>query len=186
MSNIAYLRVSTTDQSVEAQRHSFISSNILIDKHFEDEAVSGTKKAIDRPGFIKLLEYIREGDTVYVAAIDRLGRNTLDVLNTVELIKGKGVKLISLRENFDLSSSIGQAMLTMLAAVAQLERDNIAARRKAGMDKAKVAGKHMGRFANDERNTKIRALAANGIAKAAIAKQVGCSRQQVYNVLSTE
>ncbi|HID8401468.1 recombinase family protein [Serratia marcescens] len=184
MANIAYFRVSTQDQSTESQLHSMQTSGLCIDKSFSDENVSGSTKATDRVGFSEMLKYIREGDTVYVAAIDRLGRNTLDVLSTVEHIKSKGVKLVSLRENFDLSSPMGQAMLTMLAAVAQLERDNINARRIAGMERAKASGKHMGRVADSERNEKIQRLFADGMPKAAIAKELGCSRQQVYNVLS--
>lgn len=184
MTHIAYMRVSTSDQSIDAQRHGFKAAGLAISKEFMDEAVSGSISATERKGFSALLDYIREGDTVYVAAIDRLGRNTLDVLKTVEAIKAKGAKLVSIREQFDLASSIGQAMLTMLSAVAQLEKDNATARRIAGMDKAKAAGQHMGRFEDKNRNERIKKLAEDGWAKTAIAKEVGCSRQQVYNVLS--
>ncbi|MNQ06062.1 putative DNA-invertase from lambdoid prophage Rac [compost metagenome] len=71
-----------------------------------------------------------------VPAVDRLGRNTIDVLNTVEALQGKGVSIISLREGFDLSTAIGKAMLTILAAVTELARSNVKTRQMAGIAKA--------------------------------------------------
>ncbi|HHQ4574650.1 TPA: recombinase family protein, partial [Aeromonas hydrophila] len=105
----------------------------------------GGVKALQRSGFAELFKFIRKGDTLIVPAVDRLGRNTIDVLNTVEALQGKGVSIISLREGFDLSTPIGKAMLTMLAAVAELERSNIKTRQMAGIAKAKAEGKALGR-----------------------------------------
>lgn len=144
MATIAYLRVSTDQQKTDSQKHA-ISDTYKIEKWFSDNGVSGAVKAVDRAGLSDLIKFVREGDTVVVSAIDRLGRNTLDVLNTVELLKDKGVSLISIREGFDLSTPIGQAMLTMLSAVAQLERDNIKSRQMAGIEKARSEGKALGR-----------------------------------------
>ncbi len=73
---------------------------------------------MQRPALAALLAYVREGDVVIAAAIDRLGRNTIDVLNTVEALKTKGVSVVSMREGFDLATPAGKLMLTMLAAVA--------------------------------------------------------------------
>jgi DNA invertase Pin-like site-specific DNA recombinase len=92
-----------------------------------------------------LLAYVREGDVVIVAAIDRLGRNTIDVLCTVEALKAKGVSVVSMREGFDLATPAGKLMLTMLAAVAELERENLKARQLAGLERAKAEGKALGR-----------------------------------------
>ncbi|MCY1522278.1 Serine recombinase PinR [compost metagenome] len=92
-----------------------------------------------------MAEYLREGDTLVVAAVDRLGRDTIDVLVTVEYLTAKGVSIISKREGFDLSTPMGKAMLTMLAAVAELERSNIKARQMAGIERAKAEGKALGR-----------------------------------------
>ncbi|MFT2330025.1 recombinase family protein [Escherichia coli] len=144
MATIGYLRVSTNDQSVEAQKHSLESTH-RIDRFYEDAGVSGAVKALERPGFKSMAEYLREGDTLVVAAIDRLGRDTVDVLVTVEALQAKGISIISKREGFDLSTAIGKAMLTMLAAVAELDRANIKARQMAGIEKAKAAGKALGR-----------------------------------------
>ncbi|UNP89623.1 recombinase family protein [Aeromonas encheleia] len=90
-------------------------------------------------GSPKLFKFIRKGDTLIVPAVDRLGRNTIDVLNTVEALQGKGVSIISLREGFDLSTAIGKAMLTILAVVAELARSNIKTRQMA--DTAKAPGR---------------------------------------------
>src|SRR5690606_35567521 len=94
--------------------------------------------------FKRLYSYARKGDTLVVAAIDRLGRNTIDVLETVAALQSKGVTVISMREGFDLSTPIGKAMLTMLAAVAELERSNIKARQMAGIERARAQGRKLG------------------------------------------
>ncbi len=140
---IAYVRVSTDDQTTEAQRHS-IGQRFKVSEWFSDEATSGATKAMQREGFKALHAYARKGDTVVVAAIDRLGRDTIDVLETVEALKAKGVTVVSMREGFDLSSPVGKAMLTMLAAVAELERANIKARQMAGIERARAQGKKLG------------------------------------------
>lgn len=92
-----------------------------------------------------LLAYVREDDTVVVTAIDRLGRNTIDVLNTVEYLQAKKVSVVSMREGFDLATPAGKFMLTMLAAVAELERENIKTRQMAGIERARAEGKNLGR-----------------------------------------
>lgn len=142
---LAYTRVSTDGQSIDAQRHAIAQRyNVSEDGWFTDEATSGTTKALQRKGFAALFSYARKGDTVVVAAIDRLGRNTIDVLETVEALKAKGVTVISMREGFDLSSPTGKLMLTLLAGVAELERENIKARQMAGIAKAKEDGRKLG------------------------------------------
>ncbi|MEH6642364.1 recombinase family protein [Vreelandella glaciei] len=79
------------------------------------------------------MSYVREGDILVVYAIDRLGRDTIDVLNTVESLHAKGVSVISIREGFELGAPIGKTMLTMLAAIAELERSSIKAKQMAGI-----------------------------------------------------
>ncbi|MFP3365933.1 recombinase family protein, partial [Pseudoalteromonas sp. SIMBA_148] len=85
-STIAYLRVSTEDQNTETQRAT-IGGRYQVERWFADEATSGAIKAQDRTELSKLIQYVREGDTVVVYAIDRLGRDTIDVLETVEALK---------------------------------------------------------------------------------------------------
>lgn len=146
MSNITfgYVRVSTDDQTTENQKRS-IAERYQNVRWYSDDAVSGAVIATQRPKLSQLLETVQSGDTVVVAAIDRLGRNTVDVLTTVEVLKNKGVSVVSLRENFDLSTPVGIAMLTMLAAMAQLERENIKVRQLAGLERARAEGKNLGR-----------------------------------------
>lgn len=148
---IAYVRVSTEDQSTNTQRAT-IEERHKVDRWFVDEATSGAIKAKDRKGLGELLGYVREGDTIIVYAIDRLGRNTIDVLETVETLNAKGVAVVSLREGFDMSTPMGKAMLTMLSAMAELERSNIKERQIAGIKRAKAEGKALGRekTINDE------------------------------------
>lgn len=97
MAVIGYLRVSTGEQSIGAQRHS-IEQTHKVETWFADEGVSGAVEALQRPEFAELFKFIRKGDTLIVPAVDRLGRNTIDVLDTVEALQGKGVSIISLRE----------------------------------------------------------------------------------------
>lgn len=144
MAVIAYVRVSTDQQTTENQKRA-ISERYKVDRWFEDAAVSGSVAMLDRIGFKQCHDYLREGDVLVVVAVDRLGRNTLDVLHTVDALKAKGVSIVSMREGFDLSTPIGQAMLTMLSAVAQLERENIKARQMAGIERARAEGRELGR-----------------------------------------
>lgn len=146
MSNIifGYGRVSTDDQTTENQRRQVLERYPSA-RWYADDAVSGSIPASERPQFSLVLNTVKAGDTLAVSAIDRLGRNTIDVLTTVELLKKKGVCVVSLRENFDLTEPFGNAMLTMLAALAQLEKDNIKVRQMAGIDRARSEGKNLGR-----------------------------------------
>ena len=143
-STIGYSRVSTTEQDTASHRASIEKAHRL-DRWFEDSATSGTTTALDRPGFAALFEYVRDGDTLIVPAIDRLGRNTLDVLATIEALQGKGVRVVSQREGFDLATPVGRLMVTMLAGVAELERENIRERQRAGLERAKAEGRALGR-----------------------------------------
>lgn len=141
---IGYLRVSTKEQNVAAQRQ-VIQDKYQIERWYEDQAASGAVKALNRPEFRKMAEFVRQGDTVVVVAIDRLGRNTIDVLETVQFLQKKGVAVTSLRENFDLASPLGTAMLAIVSAFAELERSYIKERQMAGIRTAREEGKKLGR-----------------------------------------
>lgn len=141
---IGYVRVSSKDQTIENQKQE-LEKVYRIDRWFSDEAISGTVKAKERDGMTKLLAYVRDGDKVVTSAIDRLGRDTIDVLETVEGIKAKGASLMSEREGFDLSTPTGEAMLTIMAAMAKLERSNMLERQMAGILRAKAEGVKFGR-----------------------------------------
>ena len=144
MSVLAYLRVSTDNQTCENQRLA-IQERYQVSKWFVEDAVSGLVPAVNRPAMKQLMEYSREGDTVVVVAADRLGRNCIDVLTTVEFFKSKSVTVVSMREGFDLSTPVGNMVLTILASVAQLERENLKLRQLAGINRVRAEGGKLGR-----------------------------------------
>ncbi|MCP9757861.1 recombinase family protein [Aquitalea sp. S1-19] len=185
MTTIAYLRVSTDDQTVANQRLQIEAKGYKIDREFSDDAISGSTSASERPQFKAMLDYLRDGDTLVVAAIDRLGRNTIDVLQTVETLRNKGVSVISLRESFDLTTPTGQMMLTMLAGLAQMEKAIIAERREAGMARARAEGKHMGRPRETPVKAILDALHSNGGNVSATARELGVSRATIIRAKST-
>ena len=138
---IAYIRVSTTEQNTDSQKALLAQYNI--DKQFE-EKVSG-KNTDDRPELQAMLDYAREGDTVYIKDLSRLARNTKDLLNIVEYLTNKGVALKSIKENIDTSSNFGKLMITFLAAIYEFERANLLERQRDGIAVAKKLGKYKGR-----------------------------------------
>ena len=141
MANVAYVRVSTAEQNEDRQKEAL--SKYDIDKRFE-EKVSG-KNIDDRKQLQAMMEYVREGDTVYVKDFSRLARSTKDLLAIVDILKEKGVHLVSLKENLDTSTSTGKLMLTMIAAINEFERQNILERQAEGIALAKKRGAYKGR-----------------------------------------
>lgn len=135
MSRIAYYRVSTADQSVEAQR---VALGGNFDREFVDEGVSGSVLAAKRSGFAKLLDFVREGDTVAVYAVDRLGRDALDVQHTVRRFLDKGVT-VDVHGLGPIGRGVGELILAVLAQVADMERRRIAERCEAGRVAAREA-----------------------------------------------
>lgn len=133
MARIAYIRVSTKEQNTGRQYELLKDRNIVPDKIYE-EKVSG--KNTDRPELKAMLAYVREGDTVYIESISRLARNTRDFLNLVELLQSKQVELVSLKENIDTATPTGKFMLSVFAALYQLERENTLQRQREGIDLA--------------------------------------------------
>ena len=109
---VAYIRVSTVEQNEARQLEAMQGKGI--EKYFT-EKVSG--KNTDRPQLQKMLDYVREGDTVYIHDFSRLARSTKDLLEIVELLNNKGVTLISNKENIDTSTPTGKLMLTMIGAI---------------------------------------------------------------------
>jgi len=132
---LAYYRVSTSDQTIDAQRHAMGGT---FDREFKDEGVSGGTMAAERPGFSKLLEQVREGDTVCVYAVDRLGRDALDVQATVRRLLDKGVA-VEVHGLGIIARGVGELILAVLAQVAEMERRRIAERTEAGRAAAKTS-----------------------------------------------
>ncbi len=128
MANVGYVRVSTVDQNEARQVEALKKHNI--EKWFT-EKVSG--KDTNRPQLQLMLDYVREGDTVYIHDFSRLARSTKDLLEIVETLNKKGVHLVSNKENIDSSTPTGKLMLTMIGAIAEFERQNLLERQKEGI-----------------------------------------------------
>jgi putative DNA-invertase from lambdoid prophage Rac len=141
MTRIAYFRVSTGDQSIEAQRQALGGR---FDREFSDEGVSGSVLAANRPGFSALLSYVREGDTVSVFAVDRLGRDALDVQSTVRSLLEKGVT-VDVHGLGAIGRGVGELILAVLAQVADMERQKIRERCDAGRVAARASIEATGR-----------------------------------------
>lgn len=138
--NIGYIRVSTIEQNPDRQYSDL--KKYKIDKFFEEHA-SG--KNTERPVLNEMLNFIREGDTLFIESFSRLARNTADLLNIIETLKNKNVKIISQKENLNTGSPTGKMMITMIGAIATFERELILERQKEGIAIAKAAGKYKGR-----------------------------------------
>lgn len=113
------------------------------------DVTSGSKSAIERPGMKKLLAYVEPGDTVVVWRVDRLGRSSIDVLNTVNLLRERGVNLRSISDGIDPTTTSGRLMLNMLATLAEYERELIVERVNAGIAAARQGGTRFGRPLSD-------------------------------------
>lgn len=137
--NIAYVRVSTVEQNEARQLEALEKYDI--DKWFT-EKVSG--KDTNRPKLQDMIEYVREGDTIYVHDFSRLARSTKDLLEIVETLQKKNVRLVSNKENLDSSTPTGKLMLTMIGAIAEFERQNLLERQREGIAIAKREGKYKG------------------------------------------
>lgn len=137
---VAYVRVSTVEQNEARQVEALKVHDI--EKWFT-EKVSG--KDMNRPELQKMLEFVREGDTVYIHDFSRLARSTKDLLDIVEGLQKKGVQLVSNKENLDTNTPGGKLMLTMIGAMNEFERANMLERQKEGIAIAKANGKYRGR-----------------------------------------
>ena len=144
MRHLGYTRVSTASQDAQLQLDALVDSGVQKRDVFSD-VTSGSRTAIERPGMKRLMDYVEPGDTVVVWRIDRLGRSLIDVLNTVNLLRDKGVKIRSLSDGIDPETTSGRLMLGMLATLAEYERELITERVNAGIAAAKQNGTRFGR-----------------------------------------
>lgn len=148
--HIGYVRVSTVEQNEERQLEMLKRHNI--NKWYVDKA-SG--KSTDRENLQRLREYVREGDTVYVVDWSRLSRSVEDLLKLINEFNAKGVQLISLKENFDTSTSMGKLMITVIGAIYEFQRAYILESQAEGIAIAKQEGKYKGRKPIDVKNLDI-------------------------------
>ncbi|MCU7554418.1 recombinase family protein [Alteromonas sp. ASW11-19] len=178
MTDIAYIRVSTTEQNTERQL-----DGVKVNKTFTDKCSGGSTA---RPALTDLLDYVREGDTVHVHSIDRLARNLQDLLSLVEEFKSKGVTLKFHKESLTFEGAVTNAMqdlmLSMIGAVAQFEKAMINERQREGIEKAKARGVYSQERAKRVDREEVKALLADGLPMAQIAKKLGCSSKTIQRI----
>jgi len=184
MRHLGYTRVSTASQDAQLQLDALVDSGVQKRDVFAD-VTSGSRTAIERPGMKRLLDYVEPGDTVVVWRIDRLGRSLIDVLNTVNLLRDKGVKIRSLSDGIDPETTSGRLMLGMLATLAEYERELITERVNAGIAAAKQSGTRFGRPPVDpaviaEKLDIAQGARRKGRTAAEAASLVGWSRATLY------
>lgn len=134
-----YIRVSTIEQNEARQVEAL--KKYEADKVFMEKV---SAKDTNRPELQKMLDFVREGDTVIVHSFDRLSRSTKDLLEIIELLEHKGVSLISNKENLDTSTATGKLMVSVIAAINEFERANLLERQREGIAIAKAEGKFKG------------------------------------------
>uniref|UniRef100_Q479V0 Resolvase, N-terminal n=1 Tax=Dechloromonas aromatica (strain RCB) TaxID=159087 RepID=Q479V0_DECAR len=184
MATFGYGRVSTGTQTTDNQRLELEQAGYQIepDFWFADDGISGKVAASQRPAFKALLGQIRKGETLVVSKLDRLGRDAIDVLQTVRQLGERGIRVVVLQlGNTDLTAPAGKLLLSMLAAVAEMERDLLVERTQAGLARARVEGKTLGRpskTTQDER-TEIRRRMGAGESVSALARSYRVSRATI-------
>ena len=137
---VGYIRVSTAEQNEERQLETMKHLNLY---KLYIEKISA--KDTNRPHLKQMLEYVREGDTIYINDFSRIARSTSDLLNITAQLEQRGIKLISIKENLDTSTPTGKLMLTMIGAINEFERNNLLARQREGIAIAKQKGLYKGR-----------------------------------------
>lgn len=190
---IGYARVSTVGQDLETQRKQLKAEGC---ERLYVEKVTGTSTA-PRKELRKMLNNVREGDTVYVTKIDRLARSIIDLNRIVSELNEKGVSVVFLKESLEFkagnnTSSINTLLFNILGSFAQFERDLIVERTTEGRKRAKEAGKHMGRPASSSEKEIQKAIELyknrnnNGMTVADICKLTGVKRSTLYAKLKAE
>jgi DNA invertase Pin-like site-specific DNA recombinase len=177
---LGYARVSTEDQDVAGQTMRLTQAGAI--KVFTDVRSGRT---MERPGLDALLAYAREGDTLSVVRLDRLGRSLGELLTTVTMLKERSIGLVSLEEKIDTNSAAGELVFHVFGAIAHFERRLIAERTKDGIAAARARGKRPGRQPLDA--DKIAAaikLVKAGLSPTAAATQLGLGRSTVYRELN--
>lgn len=185
MAIFGYTRVSTEGQFVDNQRLEIERSGFVCDYWFDDVGVSGARQASERPAWQKLLGQIRDGETVVVSKLDRLGRDALDVQQTVKALQARDIRVLVLAlGGLDLTSASGKLMLTMLSAVAEMERDLLIERTKAGQERARKEGVKFGAPVKicEEERVKVRKLLADGVSISEVSRRYGVSRGTIINI----
>lgn len=185
-----YARVSTEGQDPEVQLSALRSHAAArgweIVEEFVDRGFSGAKEK--RPALEQLIKAAWAGkfQVVLVWRFDRFARSVKHLISALETFRNLKIDFISLQEQFDTSSPIGQAMFTIIGAMAQLERDIVRERVRAGLDRARAKGIRLGRPKAEARGDRISVLRSDGLSIGEIARRLRCSRSTIRRRLSAE
>ena len=182
----AYCRVSTLDQDTQNQVLEIQAAGFNVQRQrIIEEKVSGSVPAQERKGFMRLLDRLEATDVLIVTKLDRLGRNAMDVRATVEQLAGLGVRVHCLAlGGVDLTSPAGKMTMQVIAAVAEFERDLLIERTQSGLQRARAAGKRLGRkpVLDEAQREAIQHRLAAGESVSALAREFKTSRQTVMRV----
>lgn len=177
-----YHRVSTLDQNPRLARQELRQAASRLGKLVMEVEEVGSGARNDRPGWQKILDAARRGqlDTVVVWKLDRAGRSAIDLLGNIEALQGRGVRFLAVTQGLDIrpeSGAAGKMVLTMLAAVAEFERDIIRERTRLGLARAVANGTRLGRrpVLSEKQATRVRALRTRGLSWAQVAETAGCT-----------
>lgn len=170
-----YCRVSTSTQFTENQVQEVKTAGFDVQaSRVVEETISGSIAANERSGFQKLLERMESGDVLIVTKLDRLGRNAMDVRQTVEHLAAMGIRVHCLAlGGVDLTSPAGKMTMQVLGAVAEFERDLLIERTQAGLQRAKAEGKRLGRPEAVQTTTEVQMLKAQMLSQAEVAARTG-------------
>ena len=174
---VGYARISTQDQNLDLQRDALLKAGCQ--KFFEDK-VSGTRA--DRPGLNKALELLREGDTLVVWKLDRLGRSVKHLVDLVGELARQGVQFKSLTDSIDTSTPSGRFFFHVMASLAEMERELMGERTRAGLQVAQQLGRKSGRKRKmtDSKIASAKSLLASGVPPNDGAKNLGVSVPTLY------
>ena len=179
MTKIGYARVSTTDQDLDVQLAKLKKQGCEI---VRSEKVSGASR--DGRGELKtVIDFLRPDDELIVTRLDRLGRDTRDVLNIIHEVEQKGAFVTVLDPYVSTRGDMGHLVITVLGMVAQMERRFIKDRQRDGIERAKGNGAYKGGKRRIDRRAVLQ-LNQDGMTPTQIAAEIGCSRMQVYRILS--
>lgn len=181
-----YGRVSTAEQTTENQRQELAGmGHELLSQRWFSDTISGKVPAKERPQFSKLLDRMEAGDLLLVSKLDRLGRDMIDVLQTLKTLEERSIKVkVNALGDVDLTSAAGKVTVRVLAAVAEMERDLLVERTQAGLARAKAEGKQLGRpskTSEEQRHTILARLHA-GETVSQLARDYNVSRTSIINI----
>jgi putative DNA-invertase from lambdoid prophage Rac len=182
-----YARVSTADQTTDNQLREAEAAGFKVDpKRVLCETISGSTAALQRPQFARLVDRLEAGDVLIVTKLDRLGRNAMDVRATVERLADMGVRVHCLQlGGTDLTSAAGKMIMCVIGAMAEFERDLIVERTQAGLERAKKAGKRIGRppLLSKKKLAEVRHQRTGGASLGQLARDFGVTRSAIQRAL---